>query len=197
MASIIFVFTILIISVICLTLTILYLIGLWKLFQKAGKNGWEAIVPFYNSWTLIEVSGLNWWYFLILISISIINLLKLFMIYILKTNLIFLNILTIIASLANFAVLFFIFYNLGKKFHKEPIGFGVLGLFFSSIVVMIAGFSNNYKFDDNVTVSKNGPIDDANRNTNNNSEPERYCLGCGQKLKPDIKFCENCGKKVE
>lgn len=37
-----------------------YVIGLWKLFKKAGKQGWEAIIPFYNTYVLVEISGLNW-----------------------------------------------------------------------------------------------------------------------------------------
>jgi hypothetical protein len=27
----------------------------WKLFSKAGRPGWEAIVPFYNSWVLVTL----------------------------------------------------------------------------------------------------------------------------------------------
>ena len=29
----------------------------WKIFKKAGKNGWEALIPIYSSWTLFEISG--------------------------------------------------------------------------------------------------------------------------------------------
>lgn len=32
-------------------------IALWKVFKKAGRHGWEAIIPFYNTWTLFEISG--------------------------------------------------------------------------------------------------------------------------------------------
>lgn len=51
-----------------IALYVVYVIGLWKLFKKAGKQGWEAIIPFYNTYVLVEISGLNWWYFLIAIS---------------------------------------------------------------------------------------------------------------------------------
>ena len=34
----------------------------WFLFKKAGKNGWEAIIPFYSSWTLYEISGFPGWF---------------------------------------------------------------------------------------------------------------------------------------
>ena len=34
-----------------------YVIIYWKVFKKAGRNGWEAIIPFYNYWVLFEISG--------------------------------------------------------------------------------------------------------------------------------------------
>lgn len=41
-----------------IALYVVYVIGLWKLFKKAGKQGWEAIIPFYNTYVLVEISGL-------------------------------------------------------------------------------------------------------------------------------------------
>jgi len=32
-------------------------IGMWKVFEKAGKPGWAAIVPIYNFIVLIEIVG--------------------------------------------------------------------------------------------------------------------------------------------
>ena len=52
---------------------IFYIIGKIKLFQKAGKNGWEAIIPFYSDWVLTEISGLAWYWFLFLIAPTIIG----------------------------------------------------------------------------------------------------------------------------
>ncbi|MBQ3475632.1 MAG: hypothetical protein IJH20_05630 [Bacilli bacterium] len=40
----------------------------WRLFIKAGKNGWEAIIPFYSGWTLYEISGFPGWMSLIWIG---------------------------------------------------------------------------------------------------------------------------------
>lgn len=37
----------------------------WRLFLKAGKDGWEAIIPFYSGWTLYEISGFPGWLSLI------------------------------------------------------------------------------------------------------------------------------------
>jgi hypothetical protein len=31
--------------------------GMWKTFEKAGEPGWAAIVPLYNAWVLVRISG--------------------------------------------------------------------------------------------------------------------------------------------
>jgi len=133
------------ILLISLAVLVVYIIGLWKLFKKAGKNGWEAIIPFYNIYVLIEIAGLNWWYFLIAISGTIVGFLEL-------------DSLSGLASLASAAVNFFIFYNLAKKMNKSEVAFGVLGIFFSGILVMILGLSKD-KYDSSIVVSPNGPIE--------------------------------------
>ena len=46
--------------------SIFSIICYWKIFKKAGKGGWEILVPIYNVITLTEVSGLSM-YFLFLI----------------------------------------------------------------------------------------------------------------------------------
>ena len=47
--GVMFLFLTIAIAVIFIVFTI---VGNYKLFQKAGYNGWEAIVPFYNLWIL-------------------------------------------------------------------------------------------------------------------------------------------------
>jgi hypothetical protein len=36
---------------------ILYIVGMWKIFEKAGKPGWAAIIPIYNLIILLEIIG--------------------------------------------------------------------------------------------------------------------------------------------
>ena len=60
--------------IIGIAILILYIVGYIKLFKKAGRNGWEAIIPFYNNWVLVEISELSWWWFLILIAPTIANI---------------------------------------------------------------------------------------------------------------------------
>ena len=47
---------------------LLIVIGLWKVFVKAGKPGWASIVPIYNVIVLLEIAGKPlWWFILMLI----------------------------------------------------------------------------------------------------------------------------------
>lgn len=175
---------------ILLAFFIVYIVGLYKLFKKAGKQGWEAIVPFYNTYVLIQIAGLNWWYFLISISSTIFGLL----------GIVGFSSLTYLLSSA---VNFFIFWNIGKKMKQNHVAFAILGTLFCPIMIMIIGLSSSYEFDNSIIVSPNGPIsdDDTNKNNNsttdNNDSANKYCTNCGNKIKPDSKFCENCGKKVD
>jgi hypothetical protein len=44
------------------------LIGMWKVFSKAGQPGWAAIIPIYNTYVLIVTAGKpGWWLLLFLI----------------------------------------------------------------------------------------------------------------------------------
>jgi hypothetical protein len=43
------------------------IVGTWKVFTKAGKPGWAAIIPFYRSYVLTEVIGKPIWWFILLI----------------------------------------------------------------------------------------------------------------------------------
>jgi signal peptidase I len=53
-------------------LTILFFLsaaaGLWRIFEKAGTPGWQAIVPFYNFYIWLKIIGKPlWWFVFILI----------------------------------------------------------------------------------------------------------------------------------
>ncbi|NTU70654.1 MAG: signal peptidase I [Coriobacteriia bacterium] len=46
---------------------VLYLVGLWKIFAKAGEPGWAAIVPIYNIFVLLKIVGRPWWWLLLML----------------------------------------------------------------------------------------------------------------------------------
>ncbi len=43
--------------IIYLAIIIVSIAGMWKAFEKAGKPGWAAIIPIYNTYILIEIVG--------------------------------------------------------------------------------------------------------------------------------------------
>ena len=44
-----------------LAIMALLIVSMWKIFEKAGKPGWAAIVPIYNAWVLFEIGGQEGW----------------------------------------------------------------------------------------------------------------------------------------
>ena len=126
------------ILLILITVLTTVIIAEWKTFKKAGKKGWEAIVPLYNTWTIIEIAGLNWWYFLILIGLTLASS------------------LSFIFTLASYYINFIIYYNIGKKTRQNEILYGILGIFVPFVPTLIIGFSQNITYDKNIEVSPNG-----------------------------------------
>jgi len=57
-----------------LVLQVIHFLGTWKLYVKAGRKAWEAIIPIYNAIVLMQIINRpKWW--VILLFIPIINLL--------------------------------------------------------------------------------------------------------------------------
>lgn len=51
----------------CIAVAIVGVIAYWKLFTKARKPGWHAIVPYLNLYTLFDVIYGNGWKFLLML----------------------------------------------------------------------------------------------------------------------------------
>ncbi len=56
-----------------LALIVAIIAGFWKVFVKAGKPGWAAIIPIYNAIVLLEIAGKPLWW-IILFFIPIVNI---------------------------------------------------------------------------------------------------------------------------
>ena len=111
---------------IILAIVIVIVIAKYKLYKKAGKKGWEAIIPFYSQWVYTEIAGLNWWWFLIIIGGILLGNVS--------------DELTVLGTLVSLFGLFVCNYNIAKKFHKDT-GFAVLMTLFPVILLPILGFS--------------------------------------------------------
>ena len=44
-----------------LAIGLVFLVGMWKSFAKAGQPGWACIVPFYNIIVMLQIAGQPLW----------------------------------------------------------------------------------------------------------------------------------------
>ena len=45
-----------------LLLAVVVLVGMWKVFEKAGQPGWAALIPIYNLIVLLQIIGKPLWW---------------------------------------------------------------------------------------------------------------------------------------
>ncbi|GAB5556053.1 MAG: hypothetical protein SchgKO_02660 [Schleiferiaceae bacterium] len=68
----------LLVSIAYIIMIVLSLVGIWKVYEKAGQPGWHSIIPFLNLFTWLKiVKKPYWWFFLMLIPL--VNLVIAFM----------------------------------------------------------------------------------------------------------------------
>ena len=54
-----------------LAIVVAVIAGFWRVFDKAGKPGWAAIIPIYNIIVLLEIAGKPlWWIILFFIPFA-------------------------------------------------------------------------------------------------------------------------------
>lgn len=192
-----------------LVIAAVLVVALWKIFKKANKPGWAAIIPFYNTYVLYDIVWGRGIKFLLLL-IPIYNI-----------------VLTIQTNL-----------RLAKAFGKGT-GFGIGLTLLSPIFMMILGFgkaefvgtdaaargnettdADEFVETDTVdmaeaeTVAINVPKQATEKPTQEFAEPEvlaqeekkqqtempqekvLFCSQCGAKLEGG-KFCPKCGSPVK
>lgn len=102
--------------IITLVITLIVVISMWRLFTKAGKPGWAAIVPIYNIIVMLEIAGKPlWWVIMFFLPIA--------------------NVVFTILTYIDFA----------KAYGKDAL-WGVLLAFFTPIVAPIMAFSKNTQY---------------------------------------------------
>ena len=106
--------------IISIAVAVFGIIVMWKLFDKAGKPGWAAIVPFYNLYVYFEITWGNGWLFL----------------------LIFLAIIPIVGSIAVLVIMIITMVKLAKAFGKSG-GFAVGLVFLTLIFEAILAFGDS------------------------------------------------------
>ena len=55
---------------ILLVVSLFIVVSMWVVFEKAGESGWKSLVPFYNMYILLIISGKpGWWLLLLFIPV--------------------------------------------------------------------------------------------------------------------------------
>jgi signal peptidase I len=93
------------------------LIGLWKLFEKAGRPGWEALVPVYNVVMILKMVNRPWWW-------------------------IFYLMIPLIGQLIGIGV----YKEFLKAFGKDTFLDLVLGILFAPIYLIFIGFNKDVRY---------------------------------------------------
>lgn len=102
--------------IVVLALIIIAIVGMWKVFEKAGHEGWKSLIPIYNIYMLTVIAGLPGWIFLLLLIPFI-----------------------------NMFVVMFIRYKVAKAFGKSD-GFGILVALLPFVGYLILGFGKENKY---------------------------------------------------
>jgi hypothetical protein len=92
---------------------VLVVAGWWMIFQKAGEEGWKAIIPIWNIIVVLKIVGREWWW-IILMLIPFVNLI----------------------------VFIIVMLDLAKSFGRGT-GFGIGLVFLAPIFALILGFGGD------------------------------------------------------
>ena len=144
-----------VLMLIVLAAAVLTIIGQWKIFAKAGRPGWAAIVPFYSSYILYDIGNLPTALVSVNISAFVLGVIQMC----LSSAMVFLNInvmpimifssLCTCASIACFILSLFANMNIAKKFGKSA-GYGVGMTFLPFIFDLMLGCDKNATYSENI-----------------------------------------------
>ncbi|MGH7158130.1 MAG: DUF5684 domain-containing protein [Candidatus Saccharimonadales bacterium] len=66
--------------VVTFAVVVVMIASMWQIYTKAGRPGWAAIIPVYNTLQLIWTAGKPWWW-IILLFIPFVNIIALIVLY--------------------------------------------------------------------------------------------------------------------
>ena len=203
--------------IICMGISVFTIICNWKIFKKAGKPGWAAIIPIYNIIVMLEIAELPMWYIALYFVPG-----------------------------ANIYALIKTYIEIAHKFGKST-GFGVGMAFLTPIFAGILAFSKDANYigsQNNVNQNYQQPMNQMNMQqpvyqqpvmpqepmmnqqsvvnpapitpaipvvnpvssvepviqqvqpTVNQNPTPSFCTNCGSSTLPGAKFCTKCGNRL-
>ena len=108
--------------IIILAIAVIQIVAMWKIFTKAGEQGWKSIIPIYNCVILFKISGLSPWLLLVFLA----------------------AIIPFVGWIAIIALMAVLAYKLAKSFGKD--GAWAVGIYFLPVVfyMMLAFGKSEY-----------------------------------------------------
>lgn len=97
--------------------TISCVVGLWKIFEKAGEKGWLVLIPFYNFWIWLKIINKPWWWYIFIIIP-------------------FINVFTLMLMAV----------EIDKTFRKYGLGAQAISVLFPFVYLPYLGFSSKEKY---------------------------------------------------
>lgn len=92
-------------------------VGLWRIFEKAGKEGWKALIPIWNYFILVDIIGKpKWWYVLAFIP------------------------------LVNLVIPFLLLVEICKSFGRDTVGAQTLAMLFPYVYLPYLGFNPKVEY---------------------------------------------------
>lgn len=178
-----------IIVLICLVIAVITIAGEWKMFKKAGEDGWKAIIPIYNQYTLCKIVGVSPWWILIVFLVSLLSFIPL--------------IGSLISLAASIYFLILLSVSTARSYGKDD-GFAVGLALLSPIFYAILGFGNSEyqgpKPMNDIVFQKAKEMQENNTTKATNAANDKntkFCSNCGTKVNTKTKFCPNCGTELK
>lgn len=196
-----------------LIVVVLMIVTNFKIYKKAGEEGWKCLIPYYNTWTECKFLGINTNWVWILIGSSFV--------FVFLDGLLDTTIFSYLSYIVTFYFQVLRSISMAQSFGKDT-GYGVGILFLQVVFLPMLAFGKSeyvgprpmndfiFKNGNNTTPAANpapqtgaAAVENEILNATPNAAPaqpaapaERFCTGCGAKLEDGTNFCTSCGTKL-
>lgn len=182
-------------------------LGQWKVFKKAGNNGWAAFIPIYNSYVACQVAGVNTMWVWISLVAPIVTAIITPLAFISTIVSLYFNVILSISMARSFGKsdgyavglillgpIFYLILGFGdsKYLGPRPMNDAILEMF------GVKNESNNSSVSSNTNTSTSTnyqPTINVGLNSDNTVKP-KYCSACGSVIVDGASYCGNCGNKL-
>lgn len=191
-----------IIVVIGIIVSVVGIIGQWKMFKKANEEGWKAIIPVYNAITLCKLVGVTpWWILIVAVSGIIAEIPYIGLI----------GGLALSASSIYFLIILSI--STARSYSKsDTFGIGYIFNITKPFFYLATGVSNSANYigpkpmadpvwdwlvktfggnNSNKSVASNNNV-----NVQGENNQSHFCPNCGAQVGNGETFCSSCGAKL-